>query len=47
MFRVISSDPYFRKEKGRGYNRRERDMVGDGKRDHRVGGVGRDMGKGN
>jgi hypothetical protein len=27
MFRVISSDPYIRKEKGRGYNRRERGMV--------------------
>jgi hypothetical protein len=24
MFRVISSDPYFRKEKGRGYNTREK-----------------------
>ena len=41
MFRIIASDPYFRKEKGRGYNRRERGMVGNGKGDHRVGGVAR------
>jgi hypothetical protein len=41
MFRVISWDLYFRKEKGRGYNRRERGMVGNGKGDHRVAGVGR------
>jgi hypothetical protein len=34
MFRVISSDPYFRKEKGRGYNRRERDMVSNEKENH-------------
>jgi hypothetical protein len=33
MFRVVSSDPYFRKEKGRGYNRRERVMVGNGRRE--------------
>jgi hypothetical protein len=47
MYRVISSsDPYFRKEKGRGYNRSERGMVGNGKGDHKVGGVGRmDKGK--
>jgi hypothetical protein len=41
MFKVISSDPYFRKEKGSGDNRRERGMVGNEKGDHRVGGVGR------